>query len=654
VSQVGRVLLMFAAMGCIPQAPAADTIDLEPWLRREGFVDVKLSPDGEYLAATVAREDQTVLAVIRRSDRKATASFSVGANTHVSDFEWVSADRLIVSVAEKFGVLETPIPTGELYALNVDGSRAKLLVGLRATGDEEGEIVGERFNPRAIAAYLLDPLPKQPRHVLIEAWPLTLMPTPRVERMDIHTGKRTPVAEAPLPRAHFTTDADGNVRFALGMAGDNVSKLYHRAADGKEWTLVNDESATGIVESPVGFDASGRIAYLRTERPQGPDALIAYDTSTRTRKELLRDAQLDPWTIIRSTGPTREPIGVAWSGATVRSAFFDTEHPEALRHRSLEKGFAGLPVLPVSASDDARFMLALSWSAQNPGDYFLFDTESNRAERLLSRRAWIDPAQAADVLPVRLEARDGLALDGFMTRPRGSDGKLPLVVMPHGGPFGVFDRLSYDDDAQLLAAAGYAVLQVNFRGSGNRGRAFREAGARQWGARMQDDVTDATRWAIAEGIADPERICLVGGSYGAYAAMMGLAREPELYRCAVGYVGVYDLAMMAEDRVRRGESAETWVSEWVGEGDALRAASATTHAGQIKDPVLLVAGGRDRIAPPAHTRAMENALERAGVDVDTLYVATEGHGFFAQENRRAYATRMLAFLAEHLGGKTAR
>jgi len=649
---IHRALLILLAAAVTPAA-ATDTVDLEPWLRREGFVDVQLFPDGEYLAATVAREDQTLLAVIRRSDLKATASFSLGANTHVSNFDWVSADRLIVSIAEKFGVLETPIPTGELYALNVDGSRAKLLVGLRATGEDDAQILGERFNPRAVAAYLLDTLPNQPRHVLIEARPMTLMPTSRVERMDIHTGKRTALAEAPLPRASFTTDAAGKVRFALGMVGDNVRKLYHRAADSKDWTLVNDEAASGIVETPVGFDAAGRVAYLRAQRAQGPDAVIAYDTVEGSRNQLLRDAALDPWTILRSAGPGREPIGVVYTGATVRTAFFDPEHPEALRQRSLEKGFGGLPVLPVSASKDARYALALSWSAHNPGDFFLFDTGNSRAERLLSRRSWIDPALSADVQPMRLEARDGLVLDGFVTRPRGSKGKMPLVVMPHGGPFGVFDRLAYDDDAQLLAAAGYAVLQLNFRGSGNRGRRFREAGALQWGARMQDDLTGATRWTIAEGIADPERICLVGGSYGAYAAMMGLAREPDLYRCGVGYVGIYDLAIMAGDRIRRGESVETWMAQWVGADDALLAASATSHAAKIKDPVLLVAGGRDRIAPEAHTRAMHKALQRAGAEVDTLYVASEGHGFFAENNRRASATRLLAFLSTHPGGKTA-
>lgn len=654
-SSIVHPLSLLALAFALPALAAPPAVDLGPYLRRNGFVDVALSPDGTRFAATVAREDHTALVVVRRADRKPTASFSLGAGTYIDGFAWASDERLLVSMAEKFGALEMPLPTGEMYAVNADGSKPKLLVGLRATGDDEGaEIVGERFNSRAIAAFLLDPLDDDPRNVLISAWPMNRMPSPRVERMDIHTGKRRPVAEAPVPRARFLTDPDGNVRFADGAAEDNVRKLYHRPAGGDGWVLLNDEGASGRIETPLAFDADGHVAWLRSSRAQGPDVVVAWDSRTGERREVMRDADLDPWQLAPGLGAGKPPVGVVFTGAEVRTAYFDEDTPDARRLRALAKGFGGLPVVLASSSADGRYALALSWSGDNPGDFFLFDTREGKAERMLSRREWIDPANAAQVTPIRVTARDGLVLDGFVTRRRGAEGPLPLVVMPHGGPIGVFDRLAYDDDAQLLAAAGYAVLQVNFRGSGNRGRAFRLAAARQWGAAMQDDLTDATRWAIEQKIADPERICLVGASYGAYASMMGLAREPDLYRCGVGYVGVYDLLRMARDPVRNDASGETFMREWVGEDDALRAASATTHAAKIVDPVLLVAGGRDRIAPEAHTRAMEKALRAAGAPVDALYVADEGHGFYAEANRRRYATRLLDFLAEHLGGARAR
>ena len=609
--ELPRLALVVCLLLLVAAPSRAERVDLAPFLRTGGFVDAKISPQGTYIAVTVARGDRTALAVIRRADLKTTATFSLGENSHIGRFDWVTDDRLLVGMAEKFGLLETPVDTGEIYGVNADGSRAKILVGLRAFGEEgsSGALAGEQFNSRAFAAYLLDTLPTEPRHVLIENWPFGLLPMTRVQRMDIHTGKRRTVAEAPIPRASFATDHGGRVRFAVGAAADNVSKLYHRAPDGGDWTLVNDQSATGVREFPRGFAADNQVAYLEAERAQGPNALIAFDTRTGARRQVLRDAQTDPWVILRAPGAVGAPIGAVFTGASVRVAFFDEESETARVFRRLEKGFGGLPAYIVSSTDDGALALVLSWSGGNPGDFFLFDTQALRAERLLSRQEWLDPVAAAEVKPVRIAARDGLQLDGFLTRARGADGKQPLVVMPHGGPFGEFDALGHDADAQLLAKAGYAVLQVNFRGSGNRGRAFREAGARQWGRAMQDDLTDATRWAIEQSIADPERICLVGASYGAYAAMVGLAREPDLYRCGVGYVGVYDLPMMTRDRVRLGKATANWIAEWIGEGQALVDASATTLATKIVDPVLLVAGGRDLIAPPAHTEAMAAALK---------------------------------------------
>jgi len=262
----------------------------------------------------------------------------------------------------------------------------------------------------------------------------------------------------------------------------------------------------------------------------------------------------------------------------------------------------------------------------------------------------------APMQPIALPARDGLQLHGWLTRPKNAAAgqPLPLVVLPHGGPFGIVDEWEFDSDTQLLAQAGYAVLRLNYRGSGGYGRSFQQAGARQWGGTMQDDLTDATRWAIAQGHADPQRICIYGGSYGGYAALMGVAKEPDLYRCAVGYVGVYDLQMMRSDNGRIARWTRTWSDEWVGsDSQQLADASPTRLADRIKVPVLLVAGGEDEVAPVEHTRRMERALRSAGVPVETMYVANEGHGFYKPENKRAYYTKLLDFFATHLGGQRA-
>jgi dipeptidyl aminopeptidase/acylaminoacyl peptidase len=259
----------------------------------------------------------------------------------------------------------------------------------------------------------------------------------------------------------------------------------------------------------------------------------------------------------------------------------------------------------------------------------------------------------AEVKPVSFKARDGLDIQGYLTVPVGSEARnSPLIVYIHGGPYNINDTWGFDQDAQILAAHGYAVLQVNYRGSGNHGRAFVQAGRREWGGKMQDDITDATKWAIQQGIADPTRICLFGASYGGYASLMGVAKEPALYRCAAGYVGVYDLPTMHSDGdIRDSGSGKTYINEWIGPKQDVASVSPTRLADRIKVPVFLAAGGEDERAPIQHTEVMEKALRKAGVPVEAVYYPTEGHGFYKLENEREFYGKLLSFFHRHLGGR---
>jgi len=626
-------------------------VDLEKYLKPESFSDVKLSPGGDYVAGTVPLDDSTALVILRTSDRKPAGVFRPQAKNHANSFEWVSNDRLLVGLAEKLGALDTPQPTGELYGVNVDGKGGELLVGYRV----QGRGLGTRIQPKkveAVAAFLTDELPGDDRNVLIAVWPFADDPYTRVERLDVVSGRRVRISGSPVQRAGCTTDDKGEVRFAHGAASDNVNKLYYRAGTNAQWSLVNDESLSHRVEGALGFSEDGTLAYLQVEQSSGPDAIVSWNPQTGERREVLRDAVVDPSVIIRRPG-TRVPVGALYLGDAPRTRFFDEKGADARQYRSLEAAFGG-PVFITSSTRDGSKVVVQTWSGSNPGDFYLFDTRAKAAEHLVSRSEWIDPKLAASVRPFSLKARDGTALHGFLTLPNGSSGRnLPLVVVPHGGPIGVFDSGGYDRESQMLAAAGYAVLQVNFRGSSNYGRAFTQAGARQWGAAMQDDVTDATRWAIAEGIADNSRICIYGASYGAYAAMMGPVREPGLYQCAAGYVGVYDLPLMFTNDAQSSDSAMTWHREWVGDPKTLGARSPVNLAAQVKVPVFLAAGGEDTRAPIKHTERMEAALKAAGSPVESLYYRTEGHGFYRPEHQREYYSRLLAFLSRSLGGSTA-
>ncbi|MET0755391.1 MAG: S9 family peptidase, partial [Pseudoxanthomonas sp.] len=570
----------------------------------------------------------------------------------VDDFWWANDERVVVAMARRLGSQDAPYATGELHAVNADGSKGMLLASPNGT-DEMSNLGGTIKFVSEAAVFLIDTLAGDERNILVSARPLTTDPQTRVERMDIYNRRRDTVAVAPVRNASFTVDNAGEVRFARGSGFDNSSKLYYRDGRGRDWRLVNDETKTGLLVRALGFSEDGETAYLASELPDGPDAILSYDPATDTRTQLIRDPVVDPWAIIERLG-SEEPAGAWFMHDGVRSRFFDDSSQTARLYRSLEKAFPEQTVAVTSTTRDGKLAVLNIWSDRNNGDFYLFDTVAKNAQLIYSRREWFVPAKVPPAQAIEVKARDGMKLHGYLTLPAGKEQPLPMVVLPHGGPFGIFDEWKFDDDSQMLADAGYAVLRLNYRGSGNYGRDYYQAGARQWGRTMQDDLTDATRWAIAQRIADPARICIYGASYGGYAALMGAAREPSLYACAVGYVGVYDLEKMHKDDTRHSRSWKSWTNDWLGERDALGEVSPVNLAADIKAPVFLAAGGQDERAPVEHTRKMEKALQKAGVPVESLYFPSEGHGFFTEPHRREYYTRLLAFLSKTLGGAKAK
>jgi dipeptidyl aminopeptidase/acylaminoacyl peptidase len=642
---------------CAGVARAETNLDLAPYLRTDSFEDILISPTGAYYAASVPGEDNSVLVILDRATNQPIAGFGLGRNTYIADFAWVNDERVVFGTKRKFGALDEPQLTGNLYAMNADGTGKDILVGQDVNVMSTGTHIQQK-KTEMVAAFLLDTLPDDDRYVLVSVSGFTGDSYSRVERMDAYSGRRSPVARSPVRNAWYATDPSGVVRFAWGSNTDNSNKLFYRDAADSDWTNtsawreLNNEASSGHVEVPLGFSADGKIAYLKVEQAQGPDAIVAFDPRDGSRRQVLRDDDSDPVEVIRALGTAYPaPVGAFVADAKPRTLFFDESSDEAKLYRSLEAAFAGHTVRITSKTADGRLAVVEVSSDRDPGSFYLFDTVEKKAGFMLARREWQDPETMATMRPIEFAARDGQRIPGYVTLPRGSDGKqLPMVVLPHGGPFGIFDSWGYDTDPQVLAAAGYAVLQINFRGSGAHGRAFEQAGGREWGGLMQDDVTDGTRWAVSEGIADPARICIYGASYGGYAALMGAAREPSLYRCAAGYVGVYDLPLMfREGDTRQLESGRTYLREWIGEPAELGKVSPVNLATSIKVPVFLAAGGKDERAPIEHSERMEKALRAAGVPVETLFVRTEGHGFFTEEHRAEFYSRLLAFLDRNIG-----
>lgn len=647
-----RFLVLAGMLLCAGVAQAATAVDVDAFVKRDGFDDIKISPNGEYYAASAVFPDRSVLVVIRRSDKKPVARFNLGKNKYVYDFTWVNPTLVMLTMAEKIGALETPLPTANLYTVDAETQGVDILVGQDVQAMATGTHI-ETKKQEDVAAELVDDLPDDDDHVLVSVQPFNADALPRVEKMDVHSGKRVPVVRSPVRNAVFITDHHGIVRFAHGYDRSSDRKLFYRAGEASQWLEINDERAAGHDEAPIGFSTDDRIAYLRVEQDKGPDAIVALDLATNKRTLVFRDSYSDPTFVITAGRNPGVPVGVGLIDGKPRTAFFEGGSAEEKLYRSLESAFAGNAVRVVSRTTDSKLVIVLASSDRNPGDFYVYDTVAKKAELVLSRRDWFDPERMAEMRPFTFAARDGMALHGYITLPPGAGDKhLPMVVMPHGGPYGVSERWAFDNDGQMLASAGYAVLQVDFRGSGLHGRDYQQAGARQWGAAMQDDVTDATRWAIAQGHADPQRVCIYGASYGAYASLMGVAREPGLYRCAAGYVGVYDLPLMLSNAENPTDSGKAWARQWIGEPEALARRSPVNLAGAIKVPVFLAAGGEDQVAPIEHSQRLEKALRAAGVPVETLYYRTEGHGFFTDEHRKAFYTQLLGFLDRNIGTVT--
>ncbi|GAA5005675.1 S9 family peptidase [Pseudoluteimonas lycopersici] len=653
-----RSFAIALAIVLAPVAASAAQVNVAQYVKPDSFDQIKISPDGKYYAATVPSEDNSILVVLNRADNKVMGGFGLGKNTYIADFEWVNDKRVVFGTARKFGGLDEPRLTGNLYAMNADGSGKDILVGQDVNVMSTGTHIQTK-KAEMIAAFLIDGLPDDDKNVLILARPFSGDTFNRAEKMDVYNGKRVPVARSPVRNADYLADGKGVVRFAWGSDLQNVNKLYYRAADASDWTKtadwkeLNNEAASDHIEIPLGFSPDNRYAYLQVEQPSGPDSIVAFDTTDGSRKTVLRDPVGDPGRIIGALGKAHaSPVGAFIAGGKPHTAFFDDAGDAARLYRSLEAAFPGNTVAITSTTSDGALALVQVSSDRDPGSFYLFDTVNKKADFVLARRDWVDPAGMSEMRPVELKARDGLALHGFLTIPHGSNGNgLPMVVLPHGGPFFERDNWGFGIEPQMLAAAGYAVLQVNFRGSSGYGRAFTQAGAREWGGKMQDDITDATRWAIGQGIADRQRICIYGASYGAYAALEGVAKEPTLYKCAAGYVGVYDLPLMfSKGDTRELESGRNYMHDWIGEPSRLDAISPVNEAARIKVPVFLAAGGEDERAPIEHSERMEKALRDAGVPVETLYIRTEGHGFYTTEHQVQFYDKLLDFLGRNIGG----
>lgn len=598
---------------------------LDDLLRLPAYTNMELSPDGKYIAALIPFDDRTVIALLRTADLSVERMIDPGHEAYMESIIWASDRRIYSHASFRWGQRTQPYALGSLIAVDIDGRNKKLF---------RGDII--------------DPLVDDPDYVLIRICrkPLIRGCMTQVERMRNDGLKSETVMDGPIANADFRTDHRGGVRFGWASDDDDVQKAYLRK-DG-QWTLINDEAVSGVEVSPLGMSADGRAAYLLSERRNGADVIERMDVASGQRLVVAEHPTLDPESIVWSFDG-KEPIGARYGLESATIRFFDEAHPHAALMRDLEASFPGEQVRVTSRSRDGTRAIAWVGSDRDPGRFYLLDTQTGDLRLLTASRPWLRPEALARSRSFSIKARDGVPLQAYLTLPIDRAAP-PLVVLVHGGPFWVRDVWGYDMETQILAAHGYAVLRVNFRGSSGHGRAFVESGYRRWGREMQDDITDATHWAIREAGIASDRICIWGSSYGGYAALMGVVREPDLYQCAIGVAGPYDLPTLFKwGDVQRSRHGEAWLRQSVGE-DMVELAdrSPTQHADAIRAELLLVQGGRDHRVSPEHAKALRRALDKAGKAYQGYFPPQETHSFYNEGNRKEYYSRVLSFLKENL------
>jgi dipeptidyl aminopeptidase/acylaminoacyl peptidase len=614
---------------------------------------VSLSPDGKHYSVVVPYEKHSALVIFDAATRKPKARIDAPKDEYISDYWWVTDSRIVGTSSVKDGYDETPSSTGELWGIDVDGTRSRSLFSRIKDNGTMAETIGA---PSSLQfATVLEPKADAENQITIgiNRWEGgSETERMRIAKMNIYNGA-IKAQSGLLPIRYLSssmTDSSGRLAFVDGVDTDGLRKLYYRPNASAEWVLLNDQAKSRFIIEPLAYMRSGHSIFVRVYEEQGLAYLASLNPDSNSLKKLFSGQHAD--------------IGGAFLAADDSTAyavenqddlggyvFLDQKSSETILVKELMNNFPGQKVIATSFSRDGFLAIILVYSDINPGSYYLYDQRKKTLTELLKARPKLSGATLQPMEQFRFKAQDGTEIFGWLTLPAVNVGeKAPLVIIPHGGPYGVYDRWGYDSDTQLLVNRGYAVAQINFRGSGGRGLSFELAGHREWGGKMQTDITDGVNWLIAQDKVDSKRICIFGYSYGAYASLMAVAKEPGLFKCAVGFSGVYDLSLMS----KKGDINDTaygrnYLREvLIDDPEWLRQRSPVYLAAQIKAPVLLIHGGADERTPSKHATAMRSALEKNNNPPQWLFKQNEGHGFYNQANRKEAYELILRFLDQNL------
>ena len=624
---------------------SASELKVEDFFKNPKFTSLQLSPDGSKLAVISPVGKRKNIAIMETDGLKNIRAVTGLKEQDIAGFFWANNEDII------FTIQSDGSEAFSLYKVNI--SKKKPRVDL---------LVGSKSGASGIrTAAVVHTLPNDPDHIIVQ-YNGRRIKAPDLYKLNIHSRwnkkrKKNPrmklIAKNPGDVQGWILDNDGKVRGATTL---NCLKgqLLYKDQGAEKFTVTREFSPLDEGIAPLVYDFDNDTMYVASNIGRDKAAIYEYDPkNNKLGKLIFADADVDISNLIMSRHQ-KKVLGVSYIKDYPETVYFDKKTESMMN--GLKSAFPGKRVSISSQSKDESINVLLVHDDQDPGNYYLYDRKAGKVRHLLSRMSLLNVDDMSEMTPIKFTSRDGLVINGYITIPKDSNGKnLPIIINPHGGPFGIRDVWGFNPEHQFFASRGYATVQVNFRGSGGYGRKFEQAGyGGKWGAEMQNDLTDAINYLVKEGIANPDKVCIYGASYGGYAAMAGLTFTPDLYKCGINYVGVTDVGLLFTSMPKHWEPAKELLKIQIGDPDdeiLMKRMSPLAHVDKIKAPLMIIQGAKDPRVVKQHATDLRDALEERGItlsDDEWIMKENEGHGFSKEENKIELYTKMEKFLAKHL------
>ena len=610
------------------------------------YTDVGLSPDGKMISViTKMPDDKKGLTIFDAEDLSLINTITLTNDEEIAGYYWANNTRLLIQVGY-YDKKDGRGSAGEFFSINYDSTKPAYVFGMRKGNNKTNKSVLDKMS----AGYVENILEDDDRHVVISAYPFAKSNTGSFVtsiRLNVYNGQQKKLGKSPLAGGQVRTDSKGVPRFANGSDSDNNAVTMYRASKKDDWEVLSRTPYGEGEVFPVNISKDGSIIHMLDSTETSTYQLKKINTTTGASEVVFHHPKFDAYPQIIND----VVMGVTVNPGYTQAYWFDIDSPLQNSILQAVHSFNGnidlfdtkeVGIVALTKARD-KAILAIRDSVSSP-KYYLYDMKKGQMKYLLTMWPEIDDAGLEEEIPFNFTNSDGVVIHGYYTRakdqPEGQTA--PMIVIPHGGPH-ARDSWGFDPDTHIFSQAGYAVLKVNFRGSTGYGKEFTKLGFGEWGADTQQDIIEATEWAIDEGIADAKKIGIYGGSFGGYSAAMAPMLRPDLYKSSVAYIGVFDLEMLYDEGdIRSIKWGGKYLDKTLGtDPEKIKAMSPVLQAEKLEAPIIIVSGEDDQRAPVEHAYALAEALEQAGKEHELIIVSKEGHGFRKPENRLMLYKKML-------------